>query len=412
MRQLASKAWQFVNVSWQMIGMTVLLCVLAECGYRAQASVREQLGGGVQHSYTDGDPQSRLPWHAQFVKEYDEARVLRWKSYVYWTRLPSGSNRYVNVDSAGHRVTPQPTVPEVPVARVFTFGGSTMWGTSQRDSATIAAELARRLQALAGAGQRIEVVNYGENGFVNTQDLIALELALRSGARPDVVVMYDGINDVGTVVQHGVAGLPQNEGKRIRDFAFGRAVDRSGFARGWQKDSRAVAMLAGEFFNQSDLLEWVQTLKKGPAPTYIAADSAARSAVRVYVENARLVEALARSYGFTPIFVWQPTPQSTPKPLTGFEQRLLKSTMQDPYWRRIKETHALVPALLNPAMASAAPGHFVDESTLFTGDTMSVFTDRIGHSTETSVPVIVDAFWPLVRRAIEARLATGKGARR
>ena len=70
MRQLASKAWQFVNVSWQMIGMTVLLCVLAECGYRAQASVREQLGGGVQHSYTDGDPQSRLPWHAPFIKEY------------------------------------------------------------------------------------------------------------------------------------------------------------------------------------------------------------------------------------------------------------------------------------------------------------------------------------------------------
>ena len=40
--------------------------------------------------------------------------------------------------------------------------------------------------------------------------------------RPDVVVFYDGINDVMATVQNGRAGLPQNEANREEDFRSGR----------------------------------------------------------------------------------------------------------------------------------------------------------------------------------------------
>ena len=56
------------------------------------------------------------------------------------------------------------------------------------------------------------------------------------------------------------------------------------------------------------------------------------------------------------------------------------------------------------AMAFLAPGRFIDESSLFRGDTLSAFTDRIGHNTEAAVPTIVDGFWPALQTLVTRRL--------
>ena len=93
-----------------------------------------------------------------------------------------------------------------------------MWGTSQRDDKTIPAEASRRLQALAGPSRRIEVTNFGENGYVLTQEVIELMLQLRKGNVPDIVVFFDGINDAGATVQWGEGGNTQNESKRVAEF--------------------------------------------------------------------------------------------------------------------------------------------------------------------------------------------------
>jgi hypothetical protein len=120
----------------------------------------------------------------------------------------------------------------------------------------------------------------------------------------------------------------------------------------------------------------------------------------VYVETARMVESLAGKYGFTPIFVWQPTLHTTTKQLTPYEQRTMQSIDRSPFWRRQKEAHRLIPPMLDSAMADVAPGRFVDLVGLFKGDTMAVFTDRIGHNTEASIPRIVDGFWPTLDQAV------------
>ena len=46
-------------------------------------------------------------------------------------------------------------------------------------------------------------------------EVLQLMLDLRTGERPDVVMFYDGINDVASAVQRGVAGDPQNESRRV-----------------------------------------------------------------------------------------------------------------------------------------------------------------------------------------------------
>jgi hypothetical protein len=295
----------------------------------------------------------------------------------------------------------------VPALRVFFFGGSTMWGTAQRDDHTIAAEASRRLQTLAGPGARIEVTNFGESGYVMTQEMIELMLALRAGNRPDVVVFYDGINDVGTTVQYGVAGIPQNESKRVAEFEMGRALDRTGFARGLGKDMRALGILTGQAFNQSELLEWVKSLKHAPAPSYPRADSATRSLLRIHTENVRIVESLSQAYGFVPIYVWQPSVHSTQKHLTPFEARIRRGIANDAFQSRLRDVQVAIAPLLDSAMATIAPGRFIDADTLFRNDSLPVFVDRIGHNTEVSIPRIVDAFWPALEAAVARQRARG-----
>lgn len=390
----------FLRTAWQIVGFTLALVVVIELGVRLQVTVRDAMAG----PRASVDPRAKYDWYAGFTRDFDATRKVRWLPYLYFGRLPSYHGPYVNIDSLGHRITPQPRSPEIPRARVFFFGGSTMWGNSQRDDHTIPAEASRRLQPLAGPGERIEITNFGENGYVMTQGIIQLVLQLRAGNRPDVVVFYDGLNDAGATIQSGVPGLPQNESKRVAEFAMGRALDRTGFEQGFRKDARALEIIVGQGGRQLAAVEWLQSSLLRPATTFIAAKAVARGTVGVYRENVRLVEALARSYGFTPIYVWQPNVHATPKPLSPYEERIARQIQSDAFQRRLREVHLAIPALLDSAMANVAPGRFINATTLFRGDTTHMFVDWIGHTSETATPIIVDAFWPQLAAAVNHSL--------
>jgi hypothetical protein len=150
---------------------------------------------------------------------------------------------------------------------------------------------------------------------------------------------------------------------------------------------------------------WARSKTPAPARAYIPRDSATRATARTYVENARLIEALAAQYGFTAVYVWQPSLHASQKVLDPFEQRLRRNIERDPFHGRLQQVHRDIPPLLDSAMARVAPGRFVDAAQLFRGDTMPVYTDWLGHNTEESVPRIVDAFWPALQTATQAAIA-------
>ena len=344
------------------------------------------------------------PWFPEFLREFVESGTQAWRPYVYFRRARAYHGKYVNIDSNQHRVTPQPRTPGTPIGRVFFFGGSTMWGSFQRDDHTIAAETSRRLQTIAPPGQRYEVTNLGETGHVNTQGMLELILQLRAGQRPDVVVFFDGINDGFSVLQNGQAGVGQNEMNRVNEFIMGRRLAWSGHDEGLRKDLHSYGVLAITGLERTAL---VRRLRKAVRPPVerplLSTDSAARSATRVYVENVRIIESLGRTYGFTPIFVWQPTLHATQKKLTPFEQRLMSTIRSDPLQRRLQEVHIALLPLLDSAVATVASGHFVNEGTLFRGDSMPAFADQVGHNPEGAVPAIVDGFWPTLQAVVAER---------
>ena len=78
-------------------------------------------------------------------------------------------------------------------ATVWLFGGSAAFGIGQRDDHTIASELER---LATDDAVPMSVVNWAVPGDVGWQENRRLERALDGGARPDLVVFYDGFNDL------------------------------------------------------------------------------------------------------------------------------------------------------------------------------------------------------------------------
>lgn len=104
---------------------------------------------------------------------------------------------------------------------VWLAGGSAAFGLGQRDTHTIASELVR----VAGAdGVTLHVINLGVPGWTLHQEIQKVRAHLEDAESPDLVVFYDGFNDVvGTVVDSAVSGVRPSEpallqGDQILEF--------------------------------------------------------------------------------------------------------------------------------------------------------------------------------------------------
>lgn len=407
-RRVIVNGWSGVCALWLVLGVCVLVLALAELSYRLLDSIESRISSfrvtSVRTNPAMRDPQAAADWYSPYWSEFNASSHMQWKPYVYFRRPPL-EGHYVAIDSLGHRVTQPHRAHETPGARVYFFGGSTMWGTGQRNEHTIASEASRRFEATAGMGPYIEVTNFGEAGYVFTQELFELELQLSAGNRPDVVVFYDGINDVAAAIQSGTPGIPQNEGKRISEFAMGRALDHGG-AAGVGADMRALRVLAGASVQQFKLGRRIEgLLRRQATPSLLSVDSAVVGIAQIYSENVRIVEALGRAYDFTPIFIWQPTLHATLKQLTPYEEELMRSIGADAFQLRSRDVHRAIPARLDSVVGAIAGPRFIDAASLFRGDTSGVYIDRIGHTTESAVPQIVDAFWSVLQDATTRKLA-------
>ncbi len=230
------------------------------------------------------------------------ATRFRWEPLVYW-RSRAHAGRWINVDNSGLRRTIVPAKAEGKPAvsagtseTVFCFGGSTMWGACVSDEATIPSLLAAELHK---RGISAKLTNFAQMGYVSTQCRVALEQELQRGNVPTVALFYDGYNDIGSALANPTPGQAGDEYQRpsreqlIREptlWSLGRHYLRASFtARVFQPDWRE--QLAAQI--QRNLSE-------------TEANQVASAAVERYLNNIRLIQALAEAYGFEARFYWQP----------------------------------------------------------------------------------------------------------
>jgi len=374
-----------LHFSWDILGVTLLMLValLLLLGLGRRLFSRPDAALEQTHPY------AAEPWSRLLESEFQASLRMQWESYTYWRRRAI-SGQFVNVDSLGHRRT-IPAGPPNGARHVIFLGGSTLWGTGQRDAYTIPSLVAAQLGAQGLGDVRLE--NYGETGYVFTQEAIRLLLALRDGARPSLVVFYDGINDLFATAIDGRCGIPQNERRRAVEFAIGRFLN----TRGWQelKDLLSTAWTRGVGGQTADMQP-----RAGVSQDSAGAIHAAQT-LACYRATAELVEALAKLYGFQVLYVWQPMPATTTKPLTAYEAAVLARLEQGPLLPSVAASGRVAAGRVDSIMRSLVGTRFLNLTALFSGDSGSVWLDEIGHLTERANTRVAGALLPAILDALK-----------
>lgn len=305
---------EIIKTVWQIVGITILLFVVVEIVLTIAFKVRDSTIPTRVNELdyrSNAESYRNAEWNTDLLRETSASGKLTWEPYVYWRRAPFIGN-YINVDENGLRLTTQLAAPvesDASPIQIFMFGGSTMWGSGARDRFTIPSIVS---QILSEQGMYVHVVNYGELGFVSTQEVIELILQLKKGNIPDVVVFYDGVNDTFSAFHQGEAGIPQNEFNRstefnlisgnrysqLRDIFVAESFSKLSIGRFANGVLRRARVLSEPRYQRLD--ERIAT--EGKSPSDLAID-----VVRVYFENMEMVRQLALLYGFDSYFYWQPT---------------------------------------------------------------------------------------------------------
>lgn len=278
---------------WLIFGVTLLILILIELFFRGWFYFNSESDPRIQ-----ADCYQNTEWVNEYYQEFYKCNVEEWDSYDYWRRKPFAGN-YINVDANQRRKTifendnPGKINPDY---RIFMFGGSTMWGSGVRDKYTIPSLLG---SYLSKEGYSVEVINFGESGYVSTQEVIALMKQLRQQNIPNLVVFYDGVNDIFSSFQQRKAGLPQNEFNREKEFNSLKSKKRSLLVFLESFKSLATVKFINKLTNPEQKLNITYTDQE--------LNMLSQKTLDLYHENMRLVYSLGEQRDFKSLFYWQPT---------------------------------------------------------------------------------------------------------
>ena len=274
--------------------------------------------------------------------------------------------QFVNVTNRQRRsyLTSAPGEP----FEIWFFGGSTMFGfDAQRDENTIPSQVVRLAEA---EGRPILARNYGVQGLTNYQETQILGQLLSSGRRADLIVFYDGINDIALQLQNALAD---------RDVAGEPGQLQSDLIR----SAMTEAGIAGSDAPPSPLIEGHEPV---PAGT-LALDRLVANVVDVYAQGQGLARTLADAYGIPVLHFWQPD-LLTRTPLDPGEEALLEIQGMDPliydsmraFWARVR---------------AELPEGTVDIADAFDGLTGPVLSDIV-HVNEDGARAVAAAMYPSI----------------
>ena len=156
--------------------------------------VADEPGPGTPAVVSAGDALLKEPWFRDWDNAYN--RIREQSEFTQYAGVEFGNftSKYLNEKDSVRRSWTPPADPCKPRLRVWMFGGSTLFGLGQRDEHTASSELARLAW---DNGVALEISNYGIPGDVSWIEQHRLERAMAlTKAPPDLVVFYDGYNDM------------------------------------------------------------------------------------------------------------------------------------------------------------------------------------------------------------------------
>jgi hypothetical protein len=249
-------------------------------------------------------------WSESYWRELGLAGKTKYVPYTLWRRH-AFKGEFINIDNNGLRSTPGARCTEKSL-KIFAFGGSAMWGWGAPDWGTIPAFLQTGLQVRVK--QPVCVTNFAATAYVSSQALIELIKQLQNGNIPDIAIFYDGVNDVLAAYQTGAPNNHQN----LHDLSLRFENTEHSIMR-VLKTSNLLHLTRQLKSRESTSCEWVHGKDT-------KAEILSDSVYKTYLANARIIDALARKYGFQYYLFWQPVITAGNKQLTE-EEMIIKSKL-------------------------------------------------------------------------------------
>jgi len=334
--------------------------------------------------------------HDTSLSGFDERLFVTWiyRPYVLYRVVPDVSTGLVSTDIDGFRITPG---AEAGAAEhgflVYCFGGSTIWGWGEADDQTIPAHLQFLLSEHLDCP--VEIRNIGQPGWLSSQELIQLLLMLWEGERPDLVVFYDGGNDLGAAVT-GWCGSHLRIQHVESMLSFRRSRETTGYNLLWEvlRSTNTIGLLTGLSGNpeESSLVQF-PVMDRTAIPS-VRIDSLSSVVLECAMSNYRIALSLGRGYGFDCLFLWQPLIVVSDKHLTEPEMLIWQDAMTDSSGtRQIRNTWLLASEL---SAEGVIPG-FSDVSGALDDCSLQCFMDE-GHLNGTGNRIIAESIFVRILR--------------
>jgi lysophospholipase L1-like esterase len=314
-----------------------------------------------------------LPWAEAYFFELD-TMPSRWDPFLTNVALPV-DGEHITIAEDETRASYEASGLPDDAPEVWFFGGSTTWGEGQRDEHTIPSEVARLAEA---AGTPIRVENFAQRGWTIFQELLQLERQLAARPAPELIVFYDGTNDINVLAEQGGERPTVYNADDYAAAVQGGVVDA---ASGEVVQDESLGRQAWEWWRERSLVAEVASglrdqLAVAPAAagdlTGEERSRALPAAVDVYQRGRTLVLALAEEHDVPVVFFWQPERSA--------------SDPDDPIRRG----------------AEMVGEPTIDLSTsLLEVDPESVYIDG-GHTNELGARLVAEAMWPSLAEDVAA----------
>jgi len=310
-----------------------------------------------------------FPWAADYLAEAERHPDpgLVYEPFSLWKHVPYRT-RYICYGENGYRRTINPAKASFDKrCTVFVFGGSTIAGDGVlRDEDLIPSQLSEILNRLY-PNTLFEVRSYAQSGFNQGNEVVLLARLLAGGERPNLVLFYDGDNDVVHRIGFGEPHMSYSFFKKSSSF-FNYTI----------KDTIRMWLLSG-LRNKSALLRSLLPPMEDPRAeeVYLAQDpqlikKRSDGVAEFYAGNMDLVRALSEHYHFRHLLFLQPN-VFTKRVRSVEEQQILERVRAEA--SSLEEIFTVGYPAIRERFRDSGAGDFVDVTDLYQESPVSVYVD-------------------------------------
>lgn len=373
------------------ISLVLILCIDLVGSYAIQFIVKLK-----NYSKASIDPESKIhegfEWSGglkeELIKRKTETIPYQYAPYIAWENT-SFDGDYLNINNNGQRKTCYNS-DAVDAKKVFVFGGSTLFNARSPDCLTITSIMSKLLNR---SGNYV-VNNIGAGARHSTIELIKLILLLQSGTIPDIVVFYDGVNEINTLFLEGKVGVHVGY-NLISKKINGKILTHQEtyldilitIVEDWYKKSfyKTIVNIV-----QSKLLKSTNNI------TITKVNNNKQQVIqtaKIYLKNLEIAHALSKYYGFKLFAFLQPTLYvSNNKTLSKEERDLFEKKMNDSYQKAYQLFYDYVRQKANLF------DFFYDVSNAFDEQEKTIYAD-FAHVGPKGHEIIANKFYEILSKA-------------